>query len=120
MDESSNVVIESAKPIDCVYDFSESTGAGGVFRDDFLQRSQLPHAISQMRRFVIASNQGILNLAQMFAAAQVMIGSSSLVILKTVEEARRALGHETLDLEPTDLTKLREMLRAEREAKPGQ
>ena len=112
LDELNDVVAAAGQSMECVYDFSQALGSGTLFRDDFIERGQRPHAIAGMRRIVIASNPGILNLAKTFAVSQVMIGSSGLVILNTPDEARQALGHATLDLQPVDLAAVREFLRA--------
>lgn len=107
------VVGEAPARVDCVFDFSDTAGAGNAFRGEFIEMAQQPHPMSEMRRIVIAANPGILNLAHMFAAAQVFIGSNTLEIVKTAQEARDAMGHDALDLQPAALDTLPDLVRTE-------
>ena len=108
-----DVVGEAPARVDCVFDYSGTTGAGNAFRGNFIDMAQRPRPISEMRRIVIAANPDILNLARVFAAAQVFIGSNALEIVKNAQEARVAMGHDTLDLQPTELEGLPDLVRTE-------
>ena len=100
-------------PMICVFDYSDTSGAGNAFRDEFIDRAQQPHAMADTRRIIVATRPDVLNLAQTFAAAQVMIGSSSLEIVKSAGDARRAMNHATLDLQPVEMTALQTLLQAD-------
>ena len=114
LDALADMVVGIVKPIDGVFDFSESAGTGLVFRDDFIERGQQVNPMSAMRRIVVASSPGILNLAQVFAAAQALTGAGAPVIVNTAEDARRRLGHATLELQPIEIGALRALFQAER------
>lgn len=115
IDAVTDVAEEADPPLAYVFDFSASTGTGEMFRSEILHRGQRPRAISGMRRVIVAPTPGIRSLAQIFSAAQAMIGSSAPTVVRAATDVQQVLGCETLDLKRTDFAALRDLLRAERQ-----